>query len=89
MRRGDDAAITTVAQDPTSTNWAGPIAMLVGLAVSVWLFSNQTNYVGPVPSANPDFGDSTFFVGFLLSAVCYAGLVRLMRPTSVLDRQAA
>jgi NCS1 family nucleobase:cation symporter-1 len=87
MRRGDDAAITAVAQDPTSTNWAGPIAMLVGLVVSVWLFSNQTNYVGPVPTANPNLGDSTFFVGFLLSAVCYAGLARVLKPTSVLGRQ--
>jgi NCS1 family nucleobase:cation symporter-1 len=87
MRRGDDAAITTVAEDPTSTNWAGPIAMLVGLVVSVWLFSNQAKYVGPVPTANPGFGDSTFFVGFILSAVCYAGLVRVLKPTSVLDRR--
>jgi NCS1 family nucleobase:cation symporter-1 len=87
LRRGDDEAITTVAQDPTSANWAGPIAMLIGLVVSVWLFSNQTNYVGPVPTANPAFGDSTFFVGFLLSAVSYAGLVRVLRPTSVLDRR--
>ncbi|GAA2167646.1 NCS1 family nucleobase:cation symporter-1 [Humibacillus xanthopallidus] len=87
MRRGDDDAITTVAEDPTSTNWAGPVAMLIGLVVSVWLFSNQTNYVGPVPTANPDFGDSTFFVGFLLSAVSYAVLVRVLKPTSVLDRQ--
>ena len=87
LRRGDDEAITTVAQDPTSVNWAGPIAMLIGLVVSVWLFSNQTNYVGPVPTANPAFGDSTFFVGFLLSAVSYAGLVRVLRPTSVLDRR--
>ncbi|HET7799507.1 MAG TPA: cytosine permease [Humibacillus xanthopallidus] len=87
MRRGDDDAITTVAEDPTSTNWAGPIAMIIGLVVSVWLFSNQTNYVGPVPTANPNFGDSTFFVGFLLSAVSYAVLVRLLKPTSVLDRR--
>lgn len=87
IRRGDDDAITTVAEDPTSTNWAGPIAMLIGLVVSVWLFSNQTNYVGPVPTANPNFGDSTFFVGFLLSAVSYAGLVRVLKPTSVLDRR--
>ena len=61
--------------------------MLIGLVVSVWLFSNQTNYVGPVPTANPNFGDSTFFVGFLLSAVSYAGLVRVLKPTSVLDRR--
>jgi NCS1 family nucleobase:cation symporter-1 len=88
MRRGDDAAITAVAEDPTSTNWAGPIAMLIGLVVSVWLFSNQANYVGPVPTANPSFGDSTFFVGFLLSAVSYAVLVRVIRPISVLDRKA-
>ncbi|MCU1535799.1 MAG: pucI 3 [Humibacillus sp.] len=89
MRRGDDEAITALAEDTTSTNWAGPIAMLIGLVVSVALFSNQTNYVGPVPNANPDFGDSTFFVGFLLSAVSYAVLVRVMRPRSVLDGRGA
>jgi NCS1 family nucleobase:cation symporter-1 len=89
MRRGDDDAITALAEDTTSTNWAGPIAMLIGLIVSVVFFSNQTNYVGPVPSANANFGDSTFFVGFLLAAVSYAVLVRVLRPTSVLDRRGA
>ena len=88
MRRGDDARITAVAEDPTSTNWAGPIAMLTGLVISVWLFSNQTNYTGPVPSANPNFGDSTFFVGFAISAVVYAVLVRVLTPTSAFDRAA-
>ena len=33
-----------------ATNWAGPVAMLVGMGVSIWLFSNQTEYVGVVPS---------------------------------------
>ena len=28
------------------TNWAGPVAMLVGMGISIWLFSNQTEYLG-------------------------------------------
>ncbi len=28
------------------TNWAGPVAMLAGIVISIWLFSNQTEYVG-------------------------------------------
>src|SRR5256884_1879272 len=42
------------------TNWAGPVAMIVGVVVSVWLFSNQTEYVGVVPSHYPSVGDITF-----------------------------
>ena len=29
------------------TNWAGPVAMLIGGGVSIWLFANQTEYIGP------------------------------------------
>jgi NCS1 nucleoside transporter family len=57
-------------------NWAGPIAMLVGIGVSVVLFSNQTEYVGFVVKAVPGIGDITFAVGFVLAA----GLYALLRP---------
>jgi NCS1 family nucleobase:cation symporter-1 len=50
---------------------AGFIAMAVGMVVSIWLFSNQTKYVGVVPKAHPKFGDLTFEVGFVISAVLY------------------
>ena len=53
------------------TNWAGPVAMLAGMGVSIWLFSNQTEYVGPVPTHIPAVGDLTFEVGFVLTAVIY------------------
>ena len=52
--------------------WAGAAAMLIGMGISIWLFSNQTEYVGPIAKANPSIGDLTFEVGFLLSAVLYA-----------------
>jgi nucleobase:cation symporter-1, NCS1 family len=57
-------------------NWAGPIAMLVGMAVSILLFSNQTDFVGAIAKQVPGLGDITFLVGFVLSAALYA----LLRP---------
>ena len=45
--------------------------MLVGSGVSIWLFSNQTEYVGLVPSHYPSVGDLTFEVGFVITAVIY------------------
>ena len=38
---------------------------------SIWLFSNQTKYVGVVPSHVPAVGDLTFEVGFVITAVIY------------------
>src|ERR1700761_672204 len=52
--------------------WAGALAMLIGMGVSIPLFSNQTEYVGVIAKHNPSIGDLTFEVGFLLSAVLYA-----------------
>ena len=45
--------------------------MAIGLVVSVWLFSNNALYLGVVPKANPEFGDLTFIVGFILTGVLY------------------
>jgi NCS1 family nucleobase:cation symporter-1 len=62
-------------------NWAGPVAMAVSAVVSIVLFSNQTAYVGPLPTAVPGIGDITFEVGFVLAAVLYAVLYRFsVRP---------
>jgi NCS1 nucleoside transporter family len=52
-------------------NWAGPIAMAVGMAVSIPLFSNQTKFVAWIPKHHPKFGDLTFEVGFVVAAVVY------------------
>lgn len=45
--------------------------MVVGGGLAIGLFSNQTKYVGPVPTHVPDTGDLTFEAGFVLTAVIY------------------
>jgi len=52
-------------------NWAGPVAFLVGAVLSIWLFANQSYYVGVVPKHNGNFGDIAFPVGFAISFVLY------------------
>ena len=70
-RRRPIGEIEAMLFDRRHTNWAGPVAMLAGMGVSIWLFSNQTEYVGPVPTDIPAVGDLTFEVGFVLTAVIY------------------
>jgi len=55
---------------------AGWVSMLVAMVVSVWLFANQTLYVGLVAKAVPGIGDIAFFVGFLIAAALYLVLFR-------------
>jgi purine-cytosine permease-like protein len=55
-------------------NWAGPIAMLIGIVVSILLFSNQTDFTGFVAKRVPGLGDIAFLVGFVLAAAVYAAL---------------
>lgn len=57
-------------------NWAGPIAMAVGVGVSIALFSSQVEFTGFIAQRVPALGDITFLVGFVLSA----GLYALLRP---------
>jgi purine-cytosine permease-like protein len=59
--------------------WAGWVSMLVAMIVSIWLFSNQQQYVGLVPKAQPAFGDIAFEVGFVLAAALYYAFFRLQR----------
>src|SRR5215472_6880552 len=59
--------------DTRRTNWAGPVAMLVGMGISIWLFSNQTEYIGVVPKHVPSVGDLTAEVGFVITALVYLG----------------
>ena len=75
-----------------SVNWAGPVAMLVGLVVSIPLFSNQTEYLGVIPKAHPGIGDITFFVGFAIAAVLYVVLRKALpdrTPTPPRTKEAA
>ena len=68
LRRG--TLTGALAQDKRHQNWAGPIAMIVGMAVSIWLFSNQTKYLGVVPKHHPKVGDLTPEVGFRRRSGC-------------------
>ncbi|HEX6350569.1 MAG TPA: cytosine permease [Candidatus Dormibacteraeota bacterium] len=70
MRRGafgDEA----IFYERSYANWAGPIAMFVGGAIAIWLFADQSVYVGYVAFHYPQIGDMTFVVGFILTAVIY------------------
>ncbi len=78
LRRGRD--IQALLGDRKYENLAGPIAMAVGGVLSIWLFSNQSKYVGLVPKHHPAFGDLTFEVGFAIAAVLYFVLVRVFKP---------
>jgi len=77
LRRGK--RVDGFLYDSKHNPWAGVVAMGVGMVVSIWLFSNQTKYVGPVPKHTPAFGDITFEVGFVLAAVLFVILFRFQR----------
>jgi NCS1 nucleoside transporter family len=81
-RNMPQAEVNAVATDPSYRNWAGPIAMLAGMVISIWLFSNQTKYVGVVPTAHPGIGDITFLVGFVVAAVLYVVLPKRLNRTA-------
>jgi NCS1 family nucleobase:cation symporter-1 len=78
LRRGTD--IQSLLNDRRYLNWAGPISMALAMVISIWLFSDQTKYVGVVPKHHPAFGDLTFEVGFVIAAVFYYFLYRGTRP---------
>ncbi|GAB2470409.1 cytosine permease [Jatrophihabitans fulvus] len=78
LRRGQD--LTPLLGDtPANRNWAGFIAMAVGMAVSIPLFSNQADFVAVVPKNVPSVGDLTFEVGFVVAAIVYAVLYKPLR----------
>jgi purine-cytosine permease-like protein len=81
LRRGED--VSTLLFDRDHKPWAGFVAMAIGMAVSIPLFSNQSDYVGPIPKAHPGFGDITFEVGFALSALLYTLFFVLRRRAAV------
>jgi len=76
LRRNPDESLLFSTK---RTNWAGPVAMLVGMGISIYLFSNQTEYIGLVPTHHPAFGDITFEAGFLITAAVYLGWHLLAR----------
>ncbi|HEY0716317.1 MAG TPA: cytosine permease, partial [Streptosporangiaceae bacterium] len=72
-RNRTPAELEPLLFDKKYTDWAGPVAMLAGVVVSIIFFSNQTEYVGVVPKHVGSAGDLTFEVGFVLTAVIYLG----------------
>ncbi len=74
LRRGQTVA--HFLYDRSYTNWNGLLSFLIGLVVSVVLFSNQEKFIGYIAKAVPQLGDITFFVGFLISGACYLVLCR-------------
>ncbi len=74
LRRGQ--TIRGHLYDRSYANWGGLLSFLVGLLVSVLLFSNQAKFVGVIAKALPQLGDITFFVGFLLAGAAYLVLCR-------------
>lgn len=80
LRRGQADPATLV--DATYRSWAGPIAMALGMAVSILLFSSQADFTGLLAGAFPGLGDVTFIVGFLLAGAAYAIGVRVLPPSS-------
>jgi purine-cytosine permease-like protein len=74
LRRGQTVA--RFLYDRSYANWNGLLSFVIGMVVSVALFSNQEKFVGWLAKAYPALGDVTFFVGFLLSAAAYLVLCR-------------
>lgn len=52
-------------------NFAGPLAFVVSVAVSMYYFSNQTWYTGAYVKTHPHIGDIGFAVGFVVAFVIY------------------
>ena len=75
MRRGK--RVDGFLFDRKHNPWAGFAAMAIAMGVSIWLFANQTDYVGLVPKHVGAFGDITFEVGFVRAALLYAIFFRL------------
>jgi NCS1 nucleoside transporter family len=73
---GHSQHTTPLLFDRRHNPFAGVIAMVVGMAVSIPLFSNQTEYVGVLAKHHPALGDITFEVGFAVTAIVYL----LLRP---------
>jgi nucleobase:cation symporter-1, NCS1 family len=77
LRRGQD--VSALITDRKHNPWAGALAMAVGMAVSIPLFSNQSDFTGAVAKAHPALGDLTFEVGFVLAALVYFVSFQLQR----------
>jgi NCS1 family nucleobase:cation symporter-1 len=51
-------------------------AFLIGILVSVPFMNQYGMFVGPFASSHPQFGDITYFVGFIVAGIVYAILAK-------------
>lgn len=79
-----DAETDALLADPTYRNWSGPLAMAVGTALGVLLFSNQSEFTGVVAKQYPQIGDIAFAAGFVGAAIVYLALRKIpgLGPTA-------
>jgi NCS1 family nucleobase:cation symporter-1 len=68
-------------------NYAGPFAFVIGVGLSIWLFSNQQYYTGVIAKADPGIGDITFEAGFFISLIIYWILAPLERLAEYLHQK--
>jgi NCS1 nucleoside transporter family len=66
--------------------WAGFTAMAIAIGASIWLFANQTDYMGVLAKRHPALGDLTFEVGFALAALLYALFFKLQGESKVQEQ---
>jgi NCS1 nucleoside transporter family len=79
----------SIFYDTKHSRWQGFVAMAVGLVVSVWLFASNSLYVGYVAYNYPQFGDLTFVVGFVVTAVLYLAFSMSLRTQGSGSKAAA
>jgi nucleobase:cation symporter-1, NCS1 family len=80
LRRGTSIdAVLVDADRRGSREQVGVIAMVVAVIVSIWLFANQTDFVGIVPKHHAAWGDITFEAGFVIAGILYILLFMLAR----------
>jgi NCS1 family nucleobase:cation symporter-1 len=78
IRRG--TAISAFVPDKAKyRNPAGIISLVVAGFISIWLFSNQSFYVGLI-AGKASIGDLTPLVGFVLAGVIYFALFQVFTP---------
>ncbi|MCU1404230.1 MAG: cytosine permease [Glaciihabitans sp.] len=79
LRRGTKIA-SLVSERARYRNPAGVAAFLIGLVLSIALFSNQAFYTGLLPTLFPAVGDLTAVVGLVVAAVAYYLLFSALKP---------
>ncbi|MDI5966212.1 cytosine permease [Streptomyces sp. SL13] len=76
-RSRPDEVTARILEDTSHRVWAGPVAMAVGTALGIVLFSNQTDFQGLVAKHVPGIGDIAFAAGFAIAAIVYVALLRV------------